>query len=289
MKKTPDAAATDNEDEGMTEEERAKFVKVRHGLGIQVYGRENGILVKYAGEWEAGQKHGDGHSTFADGSEYKGYTMRGVFNGRGIYRWPATPGSEKCHSYTGEWRDGKMNGPGEFRHADAHSLKGTFVNNLFVQVIRGKKYYLRPLDSKDSHKKHIDNCIAASKREAKQQLEERQKVRLFKCETAEELAAALANSKEAERTPVIVSEAAADLQSDHVVSAMEGAFDQAGIQQIYLRQIAKEIQDHGVDYNQRNQFVQQRFGYDDQMICQMLTGEKRGKLMLNFDELPEGN
>ena len=62
--------------------------------------------MKYAGEWEADEKHGDGHSIFADGSEYKGTTKRGVFDGRGYYQWPLIPGTSKHHAYTGEWREG---------------------------------------------------------------------------------------------------------------------------------------------------------------------------------------
>lgn len=190
-----------------------------------MYGRIEGVLVKYAGEWDADEKNGDGHSTFADGSEYKGYTKKGVFDGRGTYQWPSIPGTTKHHAYTGEWREGKMCGQGEFSHQDGHTLKGTFVNNLFVQSIKGKKYFLRPLDSKESHQKHIDYCVAAAKRAAKTAQEEKDKVRVFRCENIDELAEVMAGCKEAERTPVIVSEAAADLTSEHLTSAMEGAFE----------------------------------------------------------------
>ena len=67
-----------------------------------------------------------------------------------------------------------MNGQGEFTHHDGHSLKGTFVNNLFVQSAQGKKYFLRPLESKESHKIHIQNCNAAAKRHAKEAQEKKE-------------------------------------------------------------------------------------------------------------------
>lgn len=50
-------------------------------------------------------------------------------------------------------------------------------------------------------------------------------MRVFRCENIDELAEVMAASKEAERTPVIVSEAAADLTSENLVSAMEGSFE----------------------------------------------------------------
>ena len=62
------------------EEEKAKYLKVRHGVGIQMYGKnESGVTMKYAGEWEKNEKMGDAHCVYADGSEYKGNSIKGVF------------------------------------------------------------------------------------------------------------------------------------------------------------------------------------------------------------------
>lgn len=41
-----------------------------------------------------------------------------------------------------------MNGQGEFYHKDGHTLKGTFVNNLYLCTQKGKKYFLEPMESK---------------------------------------------------------------------------------------------------------------------------------------------
>ena len=81
-----------------------------------------------------------------------------MFNGKGKYWWPIgrTGGSSsERHCYTGDWADGKMQGKGEFKHTDGHTLKGYFAKNLFVEVQQGKKYYLNPLDSKDQHQTFI--------------------------------------------------------------------------------------------------------------------------------------
>lgn len=112
------------------EEERAKWKKHRNGLGIQLNGikTEAGVTCKYAGEWVKDEKTGDGHSIFADGSEYRGYCKMGIFNGDGIYTWPANKDG-KCHQYVGKWVDGKMQGKGQFTHCAGVVHKGIFVNN----------------------------------------------------------------------------------------------------------------------------------------------------------------
>lgn len=94
----------------MDAEELAKYVKVRHGAGIQLYGKNpSGVTCKYAGEWDKDQKTGDGHSVFPDGSEYRGYSIKSVFNGLGTYQWPPVKEGTRP-KYSGKWVDGKMNG-----------------------------------------------------------------------------------------------------------------------------------------------------------------------------------
>lgn len=155
-------------DEIEAEEERAKFMRVRHGAGIQLYGnpqKKGGIVCKYAGEWDKDKKMGDSHQVFADGSEYKGNVINGVFQGRGMYDWPASGedftlsegGDVKRHHYLGNWKDGKMHGKGEFQHAKGHVLKGIFVNNLYCHISKGMKFFLNPLDDKEHHSIHMNN------------------------------------------------------------------------------------------------------------------------------------
>ena len=85
---TGDLVATiDNIEE---EEEKEKYKKVRHGKGIQLYPQTpEGIQCKYAGEWVKDIKTGDAHAIYPDGSEYKGNFVKSVFDGKGMYLWPA--------------------------------------------------------------------------------------------------------------------------------------------------------------------------------------------------------
>jgi hypothetical protein len=132
------------------EEEKNKYKRRRHGLGIQLFGKnKEGKDSKYAGEWENDQVHGDGHYVYHDGSEYKGNFNYGVFQGFGEFQWPlsASEGLKKKHVYKGMWENGKMHGKGEFIHADGRALKGYFANNLFELTQKGKKYFVNPLEN----------------------------------------------------------------------------------------------------------------------------------------------
>ena len=155
------SAAEEPADGEMTEEERAKYSKVRHGLGIQLYGKNpQGVTCKYAGEWYADEKTGDGHSVFPNGAEYKGYCVKGIFNGKGQYLWPCDE-SGKRHQYLGDCVAGKMNGQGEFTHKDGHMLKGTFVNNQYLSWHKGRKIFLDPMQTKQQHETFIQNCVSS--------------------------------------------------------------------------------------------------------------------------------
>lgn len=79
-----------------------------------MYGKNPaGNTCKYAGEWVKDLKTGDGHSVFPDGSEYRGYSVNSVFNGKGTYMWPPVKEGNRP-TYTGTWVNGKMNGDGSF-------------------------------------------------------------------------------------------------------------------------------------------------------------------------------
>ena len=137
------------------EEEKAKYKeRVRHGVGIQLFGKTSGNLVcKYAGEWDRNQITGNGHYIYPNGSEYKGDFVKGVFHGKGEYTWEpeASEGYENKHMYKGLWENGAMNGKGEFHHAAGHICKGYFVNNLFEFAKGGKRYFVNPMEDKQQH------------------------------------------------------------------------------------------------------------------------------------------
>jgi hypothetical protein len=123
----------DSIDDIEDEEERNKWCRVRHGAGIQLFGKNDaGVTCKYAGEWERDQRTGDGHQIYKDGSVYKGNFNNGVFNGQGWFWWPAskTKSGEDKHCYKGMWVDGKMHGKGDFVNGDSgDSYVGFFANN----------------------------------------------------------------------------------------------------------------------------------------------------------------
>ena len=89
---------------------------VRHGYGIQLFGRnENDTLCHYVGQWERDKKHGQGKFVHPDGSSYEGQYFEDKFQGEGTFirsqsaSFPLYP-----DWYKGAWRDGKMEGQGEF-------------------------------------------------------------------------------------------------------------------------------------------------------------------------------
>lgn len=129
------------------EEEKAKYNCFRHGVGIQLFGKNSeGVTCKYAGEWCKDKVHGDGHYIYPDGSMFKGNFNNGIFEGYGIYQWPLSQsnGLKKRHQYKGIWVSGKMHGKGEFTHADGSCLQGTFANNQFEKCVNKKTYFLNP-------------------------------------------------------------------------------------------------------------------------------------------------
>lgn len=51
--------------------------------------------------------------------------MNDKFEGAGRYEWPIG------HSYEGQWREGRMEGNGEFVHTSGAEMKGLFKGNYF--------------------------------------------------------------------------------------------------------------------------------------------------------------
>ena len=93
--------------------------KLRHGQGVYTY--ENSYF-QYKGEYDNGQKHGNGVLLMKDGSRYEGEFVDGEITGRGERTYPdgslyngAFKLGEK-HGYgevtyvrTGEWYKGEWN------------------------------------------------------------------------------------------------------------------------------------------------------------------------------------
>lgn len=68
--------------EKVDEEIKDKLVSVRHGYGVHLMADK---VSKYAGQWYFGSRHGDGLIVASDGSEYRGETSFGTFNGYGQF------------------------------------------------------------------------------------------------------------------------------------------------------------------------------------------------------------
>jgi hypothetical protein len=56
--------------------------------------------------------------------------------------------------YEGYWKDGKMDGGGEFRNGFGFSLKGLFKNNLFNHE---NKMFLNPFNPEKFNSNFVDN------------------------------------------------------------------------------------------------------------------------------------
>ena len=58
---------------------------------------DNSVLCKYEGEWNMGKKHGQGTTSYPDGSIYAGESVDDLKHGFGRFIWPTND------EYTGNW------------------------------------------------------------------------------------------------------------------------------------------------------------------------------------------
>jgi hypothetical protein len=113
----------------LSDDEIKKLKRVRHGVGVQLWGVEDlNCVCKYEGQWYKDKKHGKGKCEFSDKSMYEGEFVNDVFEGHGTFNWP------NGDAYSGNWSNGRMEGNGEFKHNDGHILTGTFKNNYYFDV-----------------------------------------------------------------------------------------------------------------------------------------------------------
>ena len=133
--------------------QQMKFRRIRHGLGINWYGRTEGegTLCRYEGHWDRDKKHGEGFLVFPDGSTYQGSFKNDIIEGYGLFMW-----KHKGHKYEGNWRDGRMEGGGEFTHASGAKYKGSFFNNYFDM----DGMFINPFMSQDEVKAYKEKCAA---------------------------------------------------------------------------------------------------------------------------------
>ncbi len=73
---------------------------------------------------EAGEKHGQGTLTFASGDTYSGQWRNDKMNGEGTYTFA------DGDRYVGQFRDNKMSGRGTYTYANGDRYTGRFVNDV---------------------------------------------------------------------------------------------------------------------------------------------------------------
>lgn len=114
---------------------------VRHGYGVQLYGRNpeaGDKLCYYAGKWERDMKTGDGSVLiYPDGvSQYTGSFKNNVFHGQGVLALKCANAEGTVtskHLYQGGFREGKMEGLGSFEHGLTKQTYGPdFSNNHYL-------------------------------------------------------------------------------------------------------------------------------------------------------------
>ena len=178
-----------------------------------------------------------------------------------------------------------MQGKGEFKHAiQGHILKGYFAKNLFVEVHQGKKYYLNPLDTKEQHQTFIKKSKESIIYEEKKAKEKDSHVRCMKVDTLQKLRQALADTKEAGRTPMIINSNESQLRSHQVYEALET--DGAEIQTLHMRDLALKAEN--IQYEHRQLFIKALEEVDyAEMLHNMITKEQSGRILINIDENQE--
>ncbi len=112
----------------------SKLQRVRHGNGLQLYGKtQKGEVVRYEGQWELDKRHGRATAQFPDDSRYSGDFKNNVMHGHGQFFWP------DGHKYSGEWVCGRMEGNGDFSYPSGVSITGKFVANHYIDVLLLRK------------------------------------------------------------------------------------------------------------------------------------------------------
>jgi hypothetical protein len=97
----------------------------------KVFNAYNEEYVKeYVGELKDGLPHGQGAITYNNGDKYVGKFKDGELDGQGTYTFGDGP--NKGDKYVGEYKDAKRHGKGTYTFEDGKVLKGTWIDDKFV-------------------------------------------------------------------------------------------------------------------------------------------------------------
>ena len=108
---------------------------------------------------------------------FKGYFRNDIFDGFGQFTWALEEGQEKPNIYEGYWKDGKMDGGGEFRNQYQSQLKGLFKNNLYSHL---NHLFLNPFASNEANRNFVSNAESYQIHLQKVAKEEFERVRLLR-------------------------------------------------------------------------------------------------------------
>eukprot|EP00347_Sterkiella_histriomuscorum_P002207 403369055 len=182
------------------ESQKGKLRQVRHGYGIQLFGRsQQDVLVQYSGQFDRDMKHGQGKFIYPDGSTYEGNFRNDKFDGYGIYKF--IDGRE----YKGYWSNGKMEGGGELKYSqieDNQNLTGLFKNNLYNHE---NIAHLNPNQWPQQQQVFLQNVNKFKVAETKRKLEIEQRVRLYRVYDNDSLLNALNETRQQNRTTLFIS------------------------------------------------------------------------------------
>lgn len=92
-----------------------------NGIYVRGFGKD---VIRYTGEFKAGEQNGYGVETYPGGACYKGDFVRNMKCGQGEFMFPDQT------KYKGEFKDNLANGKGKFLYSDGRYYEGEFKDNL---------------------------------------------------------------------------------------------------------------------------------------------------------------
>lgn len=279
---------------------------VRHGFGIQLYGRNpeaGDKLCYYSGKWDRDQRSGSGGvMIYPDGvSSYTGSFRNDAFNGNGQLTLKCSNQEDTVtskHSYSGGFKEGKLEGSGSFEHGLTGQKFGpNFANNHFVttggafskpdthqnRLDMKKSFYTQKLlldilnlPSINMQEEFVSKVNNFRQQSLKKQIQEDERVRVYRISGGDlqgELAEALSKSKQANRTPMVIS----SLESKMNFNILLEALHSDNVNTVYSR-----------DYELRwRRGGEKRFECMSEALESLNDSLVQGKkLVLSVDEMP---
>jgi hypothetical protein len=130
---------------------------------------------------------------FPDKSIFEGSFNQDEFDGFGKYTW----GNNDV--YIGEWKMGKMDGEGEFKHNDGHILKGIFKQNYFLDKDRFVNPFLNFEDLEEFREKNDEYKL-----KQKNANEKFSRANIFKASNKQEMINSIETSLQNNKIPLII-------------------------------------------------------------------------------------